>query len=85
MKHTSIVIMFCFTFFPDLSKLYKLLKNIPRGLQAMVAELEEHITRTGRNLFTVYYCTHRSKYNQKLKFKKIVTELGKANLWKNTM
>lgn len=32
---------------PDLSKLYKLLRNIPRGLQAMVAELEEHITNTG--------------------------------------
>ncbi|XP_068715782.1 cullin-2-like [Montipora foliosa] len=31
----------------DLARLYKLLKHIPRGLQAMVAELEEHITKTG--------------------------------------
>jgi len=40
---------------PDLSKLYKLLRNIPRGLQAMVAELEEHITNTGRILFMVVH------------------------------
>lgn len=31
----------------DLARLYKLLKHIPRGLQAMVTELEEHITKTG--------------------------------------
>lgn len=54
----SVVIMFCTTSFPDLSKLYKLLRNIPRGLQAMVAELEEHITKTGRNLVTLYCCTN---------------------------
>lgn len=30
-----------------LSKLFTLLKHIPRGLQAMVTELEEHITKTG--------------------------------------
>ena len=54
----SVVLMFCTTSFPDLSKLYKLLRNIPRGLQAMVAELEEHITKTGRNLVTLYCCTN---------------------------
>ena len=31
----------------DIARLYKLLKHIPRGLQAMVTELEEHITKTG--------------------------------------
>lgn len=31
----------------DLARLYKLLKNIPKGLQAMVSELEDHITKTG--------------------------------------
>ena len=39
----------------DLSKLYKLLRNIPRGLQAMVAELEEHITKTG-NIVSFVFC-----------------------------
>ena len=33
--------------FSDLAKLYKLLRHIPRGLQAMIMELEEHITKTG--------------------------------------
>ena len=37
----------------DLSKLYKLLKPISRGLQAMVTELEEHITKTG-NAYNYY-------------------------------
>lgn len=32
---------------PDLAKLFKLLKQIPCGLIAMVTELEEHITKTG--------------------------------------
>ena len=56
----SIVIMVCtyITSFPDLSKLYKLLRNIPRGLQAMVAELEEHITKSGRNLLIVVHSAH---------------------------
>jgi len=31
----------------DLARLYKLLRHIPRGLQAMVTELEEHISKTG--------------------------------------
>ena len=39
----------------DLSKLYTLLKHIPRGLQAMVTELEEHITKTGKNSQTVNF------------------------------
>ena len=47
--------MFCIATLPDLSKLYKLLRNIPRGLQAMVAELEEHITKTGR-ILSVEHC-----------------------------
>ena len=36
-----------FVFSWDLAKLFKLLKQIPPGLLAMVTELEEHITKTG--------------------------------------
>ena len=45
--------LFVISCYSDLSKLYTLLKHIPRGLQAMVTELEEHITKTGKNLQTV--------------------------------
>ncbi|KAK3750420.1 hypothetical protein QZH41_016979, partial [Actinostola sp. cb2023] len=31
----------------DLSRMYKLLKHIPRGLHVMVTELEQHVTETG--------------------------------------
>ncbi|XP_031562580.1 cullin-2-like [Actinia tenebrosa] len=31
----------------DLSRMYKLLKHIPRGLMVMVTELEQHVTETG--------------------------------------
>ena len=76
----SVVIMVCIMSFPDLSKLYKLLRNIPRGLQAMVAELEEHITKSGRNLvFVVYVHTAHEYFKIKdLFFKKIVTQLERA-------
>ena len=45
--------LFVIPCYSDLSKLYTLLKHIPRGLQAMVTELEEHITKTGKNSQTV--------------------------------
>ena len=45
--------LFVISCYSDLSKLYTLLKHIPRGLQAMVTELEEHITKTGKNSQTV--------------------------------
>ena len=45
--------LFVISCYSDLSKLYTLLKHIPRGLQAMVTELEEHITKTGNNSQTV--------------------------------
>ena len=64
--------------FPDLSKLYKLLRNIPRGLQAMVAELEEHITKSGRNLVIVVHTAHVYFKIKDLFFKKIVTQLERA-------
>ncbi|EDO49091.1 predicted protein [Nematostella vectensis] len=33
----------------DLSRMYKLLKHIPRGLHVMVTELEQHVEETGQN------------------------------------
>ena len=48
--------MLPFINFSDLARLYKLLKNIPKGLQAMVSELEDHITKTGRVEFTCDGC-----------------------------
>ena len=47
--------LFVISCYSDLSKLYTLLKHIPRGLQAMVTELEEHITKTGKISQTVIW------------------------------